>query len=186
MQQLARQEPERSHKLRLRDGTPVWWRYVTPADRAAFSAGFAKLSGHSRYLRFQQQVDDLPDAVWNSLFDSIDQRSHIALVLYADASPIAVCRLIRLAEDWHTADVAVTVADDWQGRGAGGLLLHEALRVAGDIRTIDTQVLLSNIAAIRMLQSVGDLRMDCVQGHCRARVEIVAGAAAYAVSVPAV
>jgi hypothetical protein len=39
-------------------------------------------------------------------------------------------------------------------------------------------VLLSNIAAIRMLQSVGELRLDCVQGHCRARVDVVVGAAA--------
>jgi GNAT superfamily N-acetyltransferase len=178
MQAFATDESGFSVALRLGDGTPVRWRYVKPGDRAAFSAGFEKLSERSRYLRFQQPVDDLPEGLWAWLFDSIDQRSHIALVLYAGDAPIALCRLIRLPNDWHTADVAVTVADDWQGRGAGGLLLEEALRVAGDVRSIDTQVLLSNIAAIRMLQSVGELRLDCVQGHCRARVDVVVGAAA--------
>ncbi len=164
--------------LKLPDATPVWWRHITPDDRETFAAGLVKLSEHSRYLRFGQHVDKLSDVQWHALFDTIDQRSHIALVLYAAGSPIAVCHVIRYAEDWHTADVAVTVADDWQGRGAGSLLLHEALRIAGDVHRIDTQVLLSNVAAIQMLQSVGDLQLDCVQGHCRARVNLVAGAAA--------
>ncbi len=178
MRLLAVRRAQAPGSLRLRDGAAVRWRFVTPADRAVFAAAFANLSEHSLYLRFQQPVDGVPDEVWEQLYDTIDQRTHIALVLYAGESPIAVCRLIRLADDWHTADVAVTVTDEWQGRGAGSVLLRETLRIAGDIRHIDTQVLLSNVAAVQMLQSVGDLQLDCVQGHCRARVDLVTGAAA--------
>ena len=166
------QRDGRVGELRLRDGAPVWWRYTNPSDRAAFEAGFAKLSKQSRFLRFGQDVDELPDAWWKHLVEEVDQHSHISLVLYAGDTPIAVCHLIRSADDWHTADVAVTVADDWQGRGAGGLLLREALRVAGDVRRIDTQVLLANTAAVQLLESVGELQLECVQGHCRAIVDV--------------
>jgi GNAT superfamily N-acetyltransferase len=43
---------------------------------------------------------------------------------------IAVGRFVRLTEDPEAAEVAITVADDWQGRGLGSLvgahLVHAA------------------------------------------------------------
>ncbi|HEU5265727.1 MAG TPA: GNAT family N-acetyltransferase [Jatrophihabitans sp.] len=159
-------------QLMLRDGTPVWWRFVEPADRAEFEAGFEQLSDRSRYRRFHQHVTELPEQLWDRLVDQANQHSNIAVLLYAGEHPIAVAHVFRSATDRHTADVAVTVSDDWQGRGAGSLLLREALTVASDVRRIDTQVLLSNTPAVRMLESFGDVEFECVQGHCRAVVQI--------------
>ncbi|MEO9139996.1 MAG: GNAT family N-acetyltransferase [Jatrophihabitans sp.] len=168
-------------QLRLRDGTPVRWRFVVPSDRPAFEAGFASLPAHTRYLRFHQHINELPEQLWDGLDEtanSAEPRRHVALLLYAGTDPIGVCHVIRSEQDWHTADVSVTIAEDWQGRGAAGLLLGEALYVAGDVHRIDTQVMLDNTAAIRMLESIGEIEFSCVQGHCQAVVTISAAAAA--------
>lgn len=168
-------------QLRLRDGTPVHWRFVVPADRPAFEAGFASLPAHTRYLRFHQHINQLPEQLWDGLEESTtsaDQRRHLALLLFAGDDPIGVCHLIRSEHDWHTADVSVTITEDWQGRGAAGLLLHETLSIARDVHRIDTQVMLDNTPAIRMLESLGAIEFSCVQGHCQAVVTIGAAAAA--------
>ena len=167
--------PDGTGGLALRDGTPAWWRYVGPGDRAEFEAGLASLSQASRHRHFGHVVpdaDDRPADMWNRLFGGVDQRTHVAVALYVGGAPVAVCHVIRLPQDVTTADVAVTVADDWQGRGAGGVLLRTALSLVPDVRRIDTQVMLANVAAVQMLQSLGDIEIECVQGHCRVIVEL--------------
>jgi acetyltransferase len=58
-------------------------------------------------------------------------RNHHALVALVDCEPIGIARLVR---DGRTAEVAVEVADEWQGRRVGTLLmtrLAEDARAAG-------------------------------------------------------
>jgi GNAT superfamily N-acetyltransferase len=47
-----------------------------------------------------------------------------------DAELVAVARYVRLPEPETAAEVAVTVADAWQGRGAGTALLQRLARRA--------------------------------------------------------
>jgi RimJ/RimL family protein N-acetyltransferase len=106
------------------------------------------------------------------LLDSVDQQSHVALLLYAEGQPIAVGRLRRFTSDPGVADLAVTVADDWHSRGAGALLAREVLARTEDLREIQTVVSQDNPASLRMLARLGDLRSDCANGACDVTVQV--------------
>ena len=103
---------------RLRDGTPVRFRPLVAEDRDLLLAGFTALSGRSRRSRFLRGVSDAQfERMLPVLLDTVDQQSHVALLLYADGRPIGVGRLRRFPSDPSVADLAVTIADDWHGRG---------------------------------------------------------------------
>ena len=98
-------------------------------DRDLLLAGFAALSGRSRRSRFLRGVSDAQfERMLPVLLDTVDQQSHVALLLYADGRPIGVGRLRRFPSDPSVADLAVTVADDWHGRGAGTVLAQTTAR----------------------------------------------------------
>jgi RimJ/RimL family protein N-acetyltransferase len=157
----------------LRDGTPVRVRPLVAEDRALLLAGFSALSRRSRRARFLQGVSDAKFArMLPILLDTVDQRAHVALVLYAAGRPIGVGRLRRFTGDPAVADLAVTVADEWQGRGAGSVLAREVLARAGDLREIRTVVSADNPASLRMLARLGELRSDCASGDCDVTVQL--------------
>jgi hypothetical protein len=104
---------------RLGDDTPVWLRPLVAGDRDLLLAGFGALSSRSRHSRFPQAVSDGQfERTLPVLLDTVDQRPPVAL-LYTERPPIGLGRLRRFASDSGVADVAVTVADEWHGRGAG-------------------------------------------------------------------
>jgi RimJ/RimL family protein N-acetyltransferase len=151
----------------LRDGTRVWVRPLVGPDRELLRAGFRGLSAQSRYSRFLHGVSDAKfERMLPVLLDSVDQQRHVAVVLHADGQAIGVGRLVRTAPGSTVADLAVTVADDWQGRGAGTVLARELLARAEDVREIDTVVAADNKASLRMLAALGQLRSDCIGGSC--------------------
>ena len=151
----------------LRDGTPVSVRPLVAQDRAQLLAGYSALSHRSRRARFLHGVSDEQFArMLPILLDSVDQHDHVALVLQAAGRPIGVGRLRRFTADPAVADLAVTVADDWQGRGAGSVLAREVVAAAGDIREIRTVVSADNRASLRMLAGLGELRSECGNGDC--------------------
>lgn len=156
----------------LPDGTPVSWRYVVPSDRLQFEADFHRMSHETRYHRFHTAADRLPPAVWDRLLGSVDQKRHIAVLIKVKDETVAVGHLVRNPTDPHTADVAITVADHWHGRGIGTLTLHQVLVLACDIETIDTHVVADNRAAMRLLSRLGPVTADCVLGQCRVRVDL--------------
>lgn len=157
----------------LRDGTAVRVRPLVAQDRALLVAGFIALSHRSRRARFLRGVSDAQFArMLPVLLDTVDQQSHVALVLYADGRPIGVGRLRRFSSDPGVADLAVTVADDWQGRGAGSVLAREVLVRARDVREIQTVISEDNPASLRLLSRLGELRTDCAHGACDVVVQL--------------
>ena len=64
----------------------------------------------------------------------IDFRNHVAIVLTVEAGTderlIAVGRYVRIVSGGDVAEVAFTVADDFQHRGAATLLLRELVAIA--------------------------------------------------------
>jgi len=158
---------------RLRDGTPVRVRPLVAADRGPLLAGFRALSSRSRYSRFLTGTGEAQyERMLPVLLDGVDQRSHVALVLSTEDQPIGVGRLRRSATDAGVADLAVTVLDDWQGRGAGTVLAREVLARADWVREIRTVVTADNVASLRMLAGLGELRVDCAGGSCDVVVRV--------------
>jgi len=99
-------------------------RQVQPADAPLLADGFARLSGKSRRMRFLTRKDRLSTAELR-YFTDLDHRDHEALgaLDQADGRGVGVARYIRDADDPRAAEIAVTIVDDWQGRGLGAELL---------------------------------------------------------------
>src|SRR5918992_3120590 len=108
--------------LVLADGARVDVRPIGARDRDAFSAWFGRLSDESRRRRFHGPKPRLSARELTYLTD-VDHVSHTALVAVdASGELIGEARYATEDPDTETADFAVTVADEWQGRGVGSPL----------------------------------------------------------------
>jgi len=144
---------------RLRDGTPVVVRPVEPGDKALLLAGFERLSPQSRYARFMAPVVQLSDGQLRYLteIDYVDHFAWAALRADRQGEGIGVARYVRLATTPTVAEAAITVLDDYQGRGLGTLLLAllaVAARAAG-IRAFRAFVLEENAPMRELLEALG-------------------------------
>lgn len=108
----------------LRDGSRVRIARITAGDAPLIADGFERLSAESRRLRFLTSKPSLSSAELRYLTE-VDGHLHEALgaIDPATGDGIAVARFVRDQDDPTRAEVAVTVADEWQRRGLGTALL---------------------------------------------------------------
>ena len=162
----------------LRDGSTVLIRQVQSADAPLLADGFARLSARSRQLRFLTPKKELSPAELR-YFTDVDHHDHEALGALndADGRGVGIARYVRDADDPQAAEIAVTIVDDWQGRGLGTELvaqLSERARSEG-IRRFTALVAADNPAMAGLLRKV---RADFVCHEPGAlRYEIMLGSA---------
>jgi GNAT superfamily N-acetyltransferase len=150
-------------QVRLRDGTPAVLRPIRPEDRRKLEEGFARLSDRSRYLRFHTFVSSLSEDQLRYLTE-VDHRDHVAIVALTsddeEGQGMGVARYIRLREDPRVAEAAVTVVDEYQGRGLGTLLLGALARhaLAGGVSVFRNYVLAENTAMLELFDQLGGER----------------------------
>jgi RimJ/RimL family protein N-acetyltransferase len=147
----------------LRDGSAVLIRPVRSADAPLLADGFGRLSDRSRRLRFLAPKQALSPAELD-YFTDVDHHDHEAIgaLDHADGRGVGIARYVRDAGDPQAAEIAVTVIDDWQGRGLGTELvaqLSERARSEG-IRRFTALVAADNPAMARLLRNV---RADLVR-----------------------
>lgn len=146
--------------LVLADGAQVGVRQIGARDRDAFSSWFGRLSDESRRKRFLGPKPKLSGRELTYLTE-VDHVSHTALVAVDECGRmIAEARYATGEPAGRVADFAVTVADEWQGRGVGTRLaarLVSAARANG-IERLTAMTLWENEAAIALLHRLGFLR----------------------------
>lgn len=144
-------------RLELRSGRVVGVRPIRPEDAVLLARSFERLSPESRYRRFLAPISRLTGSQLRYLTE-LDHHDHEALVALDDAGElVGVARYVRLRGEEDVADVAVTVADDWQGQGLGGALLDALVRRARDegVQSFDAEVLRDNVGSLKMLERLG-------------------------------
>jgi RimJ/RimL family protein N-acetyltransferase len=145
----------------LKDGSRVLVRPVAAQDADRLREAFRRLSPASRYRRFHAPMANLPGPLLRYL-TQVDHRDHEALVgVTADGEDIVgVARFVRHRDDPAAAEVAVTVLDDWQGRGLGRLLLERLADRAReeDVRRFTALVQPENEQAADLLARLGPVR----------------------------
>ncbi|HTN50182.1 MAG TPA: GNAT family N-acetyltransferase [Burkholderiaceae bacterium] len=162
----------------LRDGTPVCMRAIRPDDKDRLRRGFAQLSPQSVYQRFLHPVKELTIDYLRNLTE-LDFRNHVGLVLTVgekgSETLIAVGRFVRLAPDADEAEVAFTVADKYQQRGAASLLMQTLIRFARacGIRKFVAILLQDNRAMFKVLEdSRLPLRREFEDGNLRVVLDL--------------
>lgn len=137
-------------------------RPLLPEDRQELVVAFERLSDTSRYSRFFAPLHRLTDRMLRTLVDEVDEVDHMARVMSAvrpgDVElPIGIGRIIRSKQSPDTAEVALTVADQWQGQGAGTIMVRALAGLAQrrGIRFVTASVLADNPAAGRLMKHMG-------------------------------
>jgi GNAT superfamily N-acetyltransferase len=147
-------------ELELRDGTRVLLRQIRPEDRGRLAEGLRRLSPASRYLRFHRVIDHLSDEQLDELtrIDHVDHEAIVALDLDHPEQPgVGVARYIREPYEAEVAEAAITVADEYQGKGAGTLLLGAlSLRARENgIQVFRNYVLEGNVGMLEVFDHLG-------------------------------
>lgn len=146
----------------LRDGSHVRIRQGRRSDRELLLRGFQRLSTESRYRRFLAPMPRLPEATVRHLTD-IDHHEHEAMIALDEqgTEALGVARYVRDPERPEAAEVAVTVVDDWQGRGLGTLLLEAISARAREegIRTFTAWMLAGNQEMLDLFRCLGPVRV---------------------------
>jgi GNAT superfamily N-acetyltransferase len=126
-------------------------------DAATVLAVFERLGDESRRHRFGAAKPRLTQTELAQLA-RVDATHH-AVVAYVpgDPGPAGIARLVR---DGPSAEVACAVADEWQGRGIGGVLLGElaALARAAGITELHATVAGDNPRIVSLLTRLGRRR----------------------------
>ena len=134
-------------------------RPIRADDKLLLSDGLRRLSPESVQRRFLTPKRSFSRAELRYLTE-VDGRDHVALIALDPADPehrlIAVGRFVRLPNDPEAADVAFTVADEWQGRGLGSLMGVHLVHLARNrgIRRFTATMSSDNRAAQRLLQKL--------------------------------
>jgi acetyl coenzyme A synthetase (ADP forming)-like protein len=117
--------------LTLRDGSTAGVHVAGPADREALADFFRRLSPESRWRRFFTPALPRPELI-ASLCDCSEPRSGLTLVAtrVQGDGPRVLATGSYLAKGRRTAEVALAVADDFQGKGLGTLLLERLALLA--------------------------------------------------------
>lgn len=140
-------------------GQRVTIRPIEPADRQREADFVRQLSAESRYYRFHSSLRELTPALLQR-FTECHYPDDLALVAIIDTAgeqeQIGVARYIR-DPDSDRAEVAVVVADAWQGQGIATRLLLDLRDLArrGGVRQLYASVLKENGRMLDLCRRLG-------------------------------
>jgi acetyltransferase len=154
--------PYPTHQVRrasLRDGTPVLVRPVRPEDAQMQQEFVANLSEESRYNRYLSSIKQLSQDTLVR-FTQLDYDREMALSLLRETErgeeQLAIARYAT-DPDNESCEFALVVADAWQKKGIGPLLMNmlfDAAREQG-LKEMIGEVLASNNAMLKLMEHLG-------------------------------
>jgi acetyl coenzyme A synthetase (ADP forming)-like protein len=148
-------EPHRDGDVVLRDGSTVRIRVMRPSDEAGLRALLTSLSEESRWLRFYCLQNSAGLAAEAHREVNLDQA--FGLVACSGDENRVVGHAFYVAFDEQRAEVAFTIANDFQGRGLGSILLGQLAEVAAanGIEVFEADVVAANHAMLHVFRASG-------------------------------
>jgi acetyltransferase len=144
---------------KLRDGRTVLLRPIKPEDEPLWLEMFQNFSEQSIRYRFFSIIKDTPHEV-RVRYCNIDYDREIAIVaeLTEDGRRkiLGVVR-VPIEPDKKTGEIAVIVADPWQGLGLGSKMMDYMIEICKDkkLETIYGVMLSDNYQAINLMKKMG-------------------------------
>jgi GNAT superfamily N-acetyltransferase len=146
--------------VELSDGQRIHLRPMRPSDKQMLLDGFEQLSPDSRYARFMAPKSTLTDRELRYLTE-VDGVDHFAIGairkhLVSKPEGVGSARFVRLSDQPDTAEPAVTILDNFHGKGLGAIMLQRLIEAAWerDVRWFCTELLADNTASRRMIESL--------------------------------
>jgi len=143
-------------------------RVVDKSDLEAVVETYRGLSPQSIYRRFFTLTPD-PAPLVAHQFEMIDHRDHEALVVLEGDEVVGIAHWDRAGCCPDQAEIAITIADRWQHRGLGRVLIRA---LAGNayrhgIETLTATVLAENRGALRLaaLGQPTEVHLDGPEAH---------------------
>ncbi len=116
----------RLFKLKGSDGTLFQFKPVEPPDKEQILKGFEKLSEKTVYTRFFSFLKELSEKQLNELTHA-DQKKNVVWGCFIESggkrTGIGIGRYCICQEKKNRAEMAITVIDQYQGKGVGTILL---------------------------------------------------------------
>ena len=157
---LTNPEAPRLHRdgdVVLRDGSTVRVRVMRTEDEASLFALFRSLSDQSRWFRFFSPSKDSVLAAEAHRESDLDYVSRFGLLAISGAEERVVGHAFYAAISEQRAEVAFVIADDFQGRGLGTILLGQLAEIAAvnGIQIFEAELIASNHAMLRVFRESG-------------------------------
>ncbi len=163
---------ELDRSLRLRDGTAVRVRPIRPEDSAIEQAFVRNLSAESKYFRFMSALGELPEAMLFR-FTRIDYDREMALIaLVCEQGHEVEIGVARYVVDGTASgcEFALAIADAWQHRGLGTILMLDLIAAARrhGLTSMQGMVLSTNSAMLGLAHALGfSIRTNAGDAHVR-------------------
>ena len=169
--------------VHLADGERIVLRPVLPQDAPLLQDFVRGLSREARHFRFMRGLAELPQGLLERL-TRIDYETHQALLAIAvendEETVVGEARYVE-DDDPASAELAVSIADRWQGKGIASLLIERLARdaaahgyahlVGHTLRDNDRMLHIARKAGMAVLNNAGDPTTLRLSRDLRARPE---------------
>lgn len=151
----GRERTSRDGDVVLRDGSTVRIRVMRPEDEPSLLALLQSLSDESRWLRFYSSASGSALVAEAHREANLDQT--FGLLALSGAEQRVVGHAFYAVIDEHRAEVAFTIANNFQGRGLGSILLGQLAEVAAanGIQVFEAEVVAANHAMLHVFRASG-------------------------------
>ena len=148
-------EPHRDGDVVLRDGSTVRIRVMRTTDEAGLCALLSSLSEESRWLRFYCLQNSSALAAEAHREANLDHAFGLVACSGDEERVVGHAFYVAVAE--QRAEVAFTIANDFQGRGLGSILLGQLAEVASanGIKIFEAEVVAANHAMLHVFRASG-------------------------------
>ncbi len=160
---------KKKFKYKLKDGTKIIFRQITPEDKKMLQKGFDDLSEESIYTRFLRSLSKLSKKQLE-YFTEVDQENHVAWgaihTKLFKSKGIGTCRFIKDKKNPKKAEFAIIIIDKYQGKGLGTefLALLYILASIHKVKYLYGTALNKNTALMKRYKKIG-AKMNISEGE---------------------